>query len=99
MSTQNLIAIQELCKNYNLEITFFSQLSDVGLIEIETIETVAYVHQDTILNLEKILRLHRDLNVNIEALDVVLNLLSKIDELQLEVNQLNNRLRLHESDE
>ncbi|MEZ4805825.1 MAG: chaperone modulator CbpM [Bacteroidia bacterium] len=51
------------------------------------------------LNLEKILRLHRDLNVNIEALDVVLNLLNKIDELQLEVNQLNNRLRLHESDD
>ncbi|MEZ4804277.1 MAG: chaperone modulator CbpM [Bacteroidia bacterium] len=47
-------------------------------MEIETIETVSYIHQDTILNLEKILRLHRDLNVNIEALDVVLNLLNKI---------------------
>jgi len=44
----------------------------------------------------KNLRLHNELNVNLEGIDVVLNLLKKKRVLRDEVNALKNRLRLYE---
>ena len=44
------------------------------------------------------IRIHRELNVNIEGIDVVFNLLNKVDVLQSEINAVRNRLRLYESE-
>ncbi|KDN54518.1 hypothetical protein FEM21_22410 [Flavobacterium seoulense] len=41
--------------------------------------------------------MHQDLEVNIEGIDVVLNLLQKIDALQTELLQVRNRLLLYEN--
>jgi hypothetical protein len=43
------------------------------------------------------IRMHQELDVNIEGIDVVFNLLQKIDGLQNELTALKNRLRLYES--
>ena len=41
--------------------------------------------------------MHQELDVNIEGIDVVFNLLQKIDTLQKELTALKNRLNLYES--
>jgi len=96
METQEIIAITDLCSTYQLEVSFFNALSDVGLIEIITRKKVSYLHQDALTDIEKMIRMHQDLNVNIEGIDVVFNLLNKVDELQNELNATKNRLRLYE---
>jgi hypothetical protein len=70
----------------------------MGLIEIEIIEQQQFIHQDQISDLERIIRLHNELNVNLEGIDVVFNLLAKERELRNELNTLKNRLSLYESD-
>ena len=96
MSDQDFIPIIELCEHYRLEISFFNKLQDVGLIHVETIQTGNCLHQDELEVLEKIMRIHHDLHVNIEGIDVVLNLLEKVDDLNRELANVKSRLHLYE---
>ena len=95
MNMKNLIPIPELCAHYEVEISFFSNLNEIGLIEIKTIESSQYI--DSVYEIEKIVRMHQELDVNIEGIDVVFNLLQKIDALQKELTAIKNRLNLYES--
>ena len=97
MEIKDFIPVIQLCSHYQVEISFFNELNEVGLIEITTIEQTLYLHQDKINDVEKMIRIHRELNVNTEGIDVVFNLLQKVDDLQNELNNLQNRLRLYEN--
>jgi hypothetical protein len=94
---KNLIAITTLCSHYEIEISFIDALCNTGLIQIEIIEQNQFIHQDQINDLEKMIRLHHELNVNIEGIDVVFNLLAKERQLKEELMALKNRLSLYEN--
>jgi chaperone modulatory protein CbpM len=94
---ENLIPIPVLCAHYEVEMSFFTKLSEMGLLEIKTIESKQYIDSDAIYEIEKMIRMHQELDVNIAGIDVVFNLLQKIDGLQNELTALKNRLRLYES--
>ncbi|SHO62015.1 MULTISPECIES: chaperone modulator CbpM [Algoriphagus] len=95
METQ-FISISTICVNYHIESSFLMDLSNIGLIQIEIIEQEQYIHHDQIADLEKMIRLHDELDLNLEGIDVVFNLLAKQRELQKELTTLRNRLRLYE---
>ncbi|MDZ4749272.1 MAG: chaperone modulator CbpM [Saprospiraceae bacterium] len=97
MNTKHLISIQILCSHYDIEISFVEALTQMGLIQIEIIEQNQYLHQDQISDLEKIIRLHNELDVNLEGIDIVFNLLEKERELRTELNILKNKLRFYEN--
>lgn len=99
MKTQNLIPAQTICTHYSIEISFVDTLNKMGLIQIEIIEQSIYIHEDQITDLEKIIRLHRELNVNLEGIDIVFNLLKKEKELRQELIALKNRLKRFENEE
>ena len=96
MKKKYLISAQILCSQYNIEISFVDALNKMGLIQIEIIEQNQFIHQDQISDLEKIIRLHNELNVNLEGIDIVFNLLEKERELRNELNTLKNKLRFYE---
>lgn len=97
MNIENLIPVATLSAHYKVEISFFGHLNEMGLIEIQIIEDTQYIHPDAIYEIEKMIRMHQELEVNIEGIDVVLNLLEKIENLQNELTAVKNRLRLYES--
>ena len=76
---------------------FFGRLNEMGLIQIQIIEETQYIHPDRIYEIEKIIRLYQELDINIEGIDVVMNLLKKIDDLQNELIAVKNRLGIYES--
>ena len=96
MSKEKLILINQLCTHYQVEMSLFSELHEFGIIEILTIENSNFIHEDKISVVEKVVRMQKDLNINLEGVDTVLNLLDKINDLQTELNTLKNRLRLYE---
>lgn len=96
MSLENFIPLHELCAHYQLEMSFFTHLNEYGLIEIQTISEATYIHQDKINDVEKMIRMHTELDLNFEGIDTVINLLEKITELQNELMETKNRLRLYE---
>jgi len=99
MDTEKYIPVLHLCDLYQMEITFFKELNEEGLIEVVSRQNSMYVHEDKLYKVERIIRIHRELNINIEGIDVVLNLLEKVDKLQNEVYSMQSRLRLYEDDD
>jgi hypothetical protein len=97
MKTDNLILLQTIGSHYQVELSFFIHLHDLGLIEIEFMEQSPYIHEDQMHNLERMIRIHHELDVNPEGIDVVFNLLQKIEHLQKDLNAAQNRLRLYEN--
>lgn len=96
MKTEEFIPLNQLCEYHEIEISFFNGLGETGRIEIQIIEQVPHIRRDTISEIEKMIRMHRELNINAEGIDTVLNLLEQIDELQKELSNVKNRLRLYE---
>lgn len=97
MNIENLIPLPTLSRHYKVEIAFFNNLYEMGLLEIKTIEETQYIDADAVFEIEKIIRMHQELEVNIEGIDIVFNLLQKIEALQNELTTAKNRLRLYES--
>ena len=98
MKTQDLISVTRLCSLYEVEVSFVSHLKELGLIQLTSVEETYFVHRDYIEDIERMIRLHRDLEVNPEGIDVIFNLLRKVDRLHNELNTLKSRLRLYEGD-
>lgn len=98
MSKQNLLLIETLCTHYEVELSFFQSLNSIGLIEIIIIDELYFIHQNKLSEVEKMIRLHNDLDLNLEGIDVVLNLLHKVDTLQAELNWTRNKLKRYEDD-
>jgi len=93
---QELILVETLCTHYKIEVSFFDELENIGLLHIEIYEEKKFIRQDKISDLEKMIRLHNELNVNLEGIDVVFNLLEKERNLRNELNTVKNRLKLYE---
>lgn len=92
METSNLITVTAFCEVYNIEPEFVNSLDEYRLIEIVTLEDVKYVQHEHLQDLERLIRLHYDLEINMEGMDVIANLLKRIEMLQAELNYLKNSL-------
>jgi hypothetical protein len=92
METTHLLPLPQFCQLYNIEFSFIDSLQDYGLIEIITVEETQYIHNEHLGDLEKLIRLHYDLEINMEGIDVISHLLKRMDEMQEELNVLRNRL-------
>lgn len=96
MDTDKYIAITDFCSCHQIDYTFIESLNDYGLVQITTIEETRVLDREQIREAEKMVRLHYDLNINLEGIDAVSHLLRKVSELQNEVRLLHNRLRRYE---
>ena len=96
MTMETLIPIPQLSQYYEVEIPFFVALQEFGILEFATVEQVQCLHIDDLGRLEKVVRLHRDLQMNLEGIDVVLHLLARIETLQAELHQTRRRLQVYE---
>jgi len=97
MKTDKWILLQTVCTHYQVELPFLNQLHEAGLIEIEIMEQSPYIPVHQINLVDQMIRLHHELEINPEGIDVVFNLLKKIEQLQKELIATQNRLRLYEN--
>lgn len=96
MDTDQLIAIDIFCTNYNVEYSFVQSLGEAGLIDTVIIQETKYIHIPQLQKLERIIRLHDDLDINLEGIEVVHHLLKRVEMMQSEILTLKNRLRFFE---
>jgi len=92
MENQKLVLVETLCIHYELEASFFESLEEIGLIILVRENEEFYIPEEKVTDLEKVLRLHKELDVNLEGIDVILNLLGKVESLQKELNLAKQRL-------
>jgi len=93
MNTKNLISIQKICTNYKVPVSFFKALHDYELVEITIKNNDVYLKSTELHDIEKMMRLHYDLDINLEGIDVIYNLLNQVETLQAEILALKNKLR------
>ncbi|MBT8280643.1 MAG: chaperone modulator CbpM [Muriicola sp.] len=88
--------VDKLCVLYDLEYSFFQEMNEIGLIEFTIHDSELYIHQDTLYLVEKVIRIHRDLKINLAGIDVVMNMLRRQELLEEEVLHLKNKLKRYE---
>jgi hypothetical protein len=96
MATENLIPADDFCGYHQLEHTFIQSLQDEGLIHIAVVNKKTFIPANELPQLEKMIHLHRDLDINVAGLASVVHLLQKVEKLQAELWHLKNRLDLYE---
>ncbi len=92
MSTDQYIAVAEFCKIYHTDITFIEALEEFGLIEITIQQEGSYINNEQLPQLEQFLRMHDELEINPAGIDVIHNLLQRVEQMQHEIKELRNRL-------
>ena len=90
MEREDLIPAKDFCLYHNIEYSFISSLEDSGLITITSVEESTFIPADELDKLEKFVRLHYDLDINIEGIETIYHLLQKIEQMQREILQLRN---------
>ena len=88
----------EFCANHHIEVSFISSLQQTGLIEVTRINESGFIDAAQLRLLEQFVNFYYELDINMEGIETITHLLKQIDENQFEILQLNNRLRLYESD-
>ncbi|HMI79844.1 MAG TPA: chaperone modulator CbpM [Ferruginibacter sp.] len=96
METGKLIPLHSFCTHHHVESEFINELSHFGLIEIVTIEDNSFIDEEKLTELEKLVRLHQELDINLEGMDAITHLLQRLNEMQHEIRVLKNKLRLYE---
>lgn len=71
MAKANLISASEFCVYHNIEYTFISNLKEFGLVEIVQVQQTDYIPEDQLEKLERMIRLHRELEINPEGIDTI----------------------------
>lgn len=96
MKTEKLILISELFIHYEVNSDFFDELESFGLVEIQSIDEQKYIPRKQLGHLEKILNLHRELNINFEGIDVIFQMMNRIQELEKQLMQTQSKLNLYQ---
>lgn len=96
MEERTTIPAQEFCNHHQIQISFIRSLHEYGLIQVQKSNENDYLPADQLPELEKMVRLHFDLHINIEGIEAIHHLLHRVEDLQRELHVLRSRLRLYE---
>jgi len=97
MQTEQLIRVDTFCTWHNIEFSFIHTLHEYGLIDLTTKEDTDFIPESDLKQVEKLVRLHNDLEINLQGVEVINNLLEKMKQQQQEIILLQNKLRFYES--
>ena len=96
MEAEDMVLASEFCIHHNIEVSFIHSLSEYGMIDTVIREEEIFLPISELPRLEKIIRLHFELEINLEGIETITHLLEKIKAMQEEINQLTNRLKKFE---
>jgi len=97
MAAEETIILSEFCASHQLDISFIHLLKDHGMIETIIINQSLCIFSEELPRLEQIVRLHRDLDINLEGIEVINDLLQRIENMQNEITSLKKKLDFFET--
>ncbi|HWZ14188.1 MAG TPA: chaperone modulator CbpM [Mucilaginibacter sp.] len=93
MARENLIATSDICKYHEVEFTFIHSLEEAGLIQITVVDQTPYITGSDLQKLERMIRMHHELEINIAGIEAISYLLQRIEQMQEEMRLLRNRFQ------
>ncbi|MBP7515279.1 MAG: MerR family transcriptional regulator [Flavobacteriales bacterium] len=98
MTTSELIAVEVFATHQGVEASFVHALHERGLIGITVVQERQFLEPGQLARVERLARLHYDLEINLEGLEAISHLLDRMDAVQQEARALRERLRLYEQE-
>lgn len=95
----DLIIVSDYCRESHIEQSFVILLWQEGLIDIKQEEGKAYLFVSQLRDLERYSRMYYELSINIEGIDAIRHLLSRIENMQHEIHRLRGRLKRLDAEE
>ena len=92
MAAEKYIWIRDFCQGHSLEEAFLYQLQEFDLIRIVEVGSRPAIHRRELHRLERLVRLHNDLEIGPQGLQVIQHLLDRLEAMQDELWQLRRRL-------
>ncbi|SIQ96278.1 MerR HTH family regulatory protein [Chryseobacterium sp. RU37D] len=86
------ISREELVKIYNVEIAFFDELVSSDLLHIQTENEIHYLMYEDLETFEKLANWYYDLEINLPGLEVIHDMLKKMEVLKQKNRELMNKL-------
>ena len=90
-----LIHITDFCVSHQIEESFIIELKTYELVKLEIIDNQLYMQVEELPKIEKMVRLHNDLEINIEGIQAIYHLLERTQKMQDEIRLLKNQLKRH----
>lgn len=84
--------IEEFCRYYSVEVSFIKELNSSGIVELTSQNDGFYISHEQIPSLEKYINFHYNMDINIEGVEAIHHLLTRIELLQKELQQLKHNL-------
>lgn len=86
------ISREELVKIYKIELQFFDELVEYGLLKTQTENEVHYLLYEELPAFERFANWHYDLEVNMPGLEIIHSLLQKLEQSNAERMSLLRKL-------
>ena len=92
MNQKNLVAADDICMYHQVEYTFISSLQDAGLVHFKVVDQTTYIPESELQKLERMIRMHHELEINIAGIEAINHLLDRVEQMQEEMRVLRNRV-------
>lgn len=82
------ISVIQFSKYHEIEPQFVIDLYENGLVVLSKLDQEYFIEEDHLTQVEKYVRFHYDLGINLEGIEVIHRLLSEISSLQNQLRQI-----------
>ncbi|MGZ3874310.1 MAG: chaperone modulator CbpM [Mucilaginibacter sp.] len=87
-----LIATADICTFHGVEYTFIDALREAGLLKLRVVKKNTFVPDTELQKLEKMIRMHHELEINVAGIEAIVHLLERVERMQEEMRVLRNRI-------
>lgn len=88
------ISIEEVIRIYKVDYSFVDALVESELLHPQTEKSIRYIVHDELSDFERFINWHYDLEVNLQGIEIIHEMLKKVQVLQTENHHLSQRLQL-----
>lgn len=92
MEREKFISVKTFCERHDIQESFVHSMYEFELVRVDYVQEEALLPTDELPLLEKMVRLHHELDINPEGLQAIHHLLGQVEDLQQEVASLRRKL-------
>ncbi len=87
------ISIKELAQFHQISETILREFAESGLFELHIIQSEPCIFPDQLERYERAIRLYRDLGVNKEGVEIIMEMREKMAQMQSELAEIRRQLK------
>ena len=90
---EKYIALKKLAEFHHIKEAFLNELAEDGILEIHIVDSQPCAASGELAKYERAIRLYRDLGVNKEGIEIIMDMRDKMEMMQRELNRLRRELQ------